>query len=347
MSTSKTPYKILTVILFMAVILSACTPAATPLPSTNTPAAIQAAPTSTAVALPTAVPPTEVPTAVPATEVPTAVPPTATTIPATSTAVTRQENELLLSTTTSTRDTGLLDVLLPMFEKQCGCTVKMIAVGSGAALKMGQDGNADVLLVHAPSSEKTYMDKGFGKERLLVMHNDFVILGPASDPAKIKDMKSPAEALKKIVEAKAIFVSRGDNSGTNQAELAIWKKAGITPAKDDAWYLQTGGAMGDTLNVANQKQAYTLSDRGTYLAYKANLQMDILVQGDISLLNIYHVITVNPDKWPKVNYNLAKQFADFMVNANTQKIISTFGVDKYGQPLFYPDAGKNDSDVGK
>jgi tungstate transport system substrate-binding protein len=271
----------------------------------------------------------------------------ATAVKPTSTPVTRTENELILSTTTSTRDTGLLDVLLPMFEKQCGCTVKMIAVGSGAALQMGMDGNADVLLVHAPAAEKTYMDKGFGQERLLVMHNDFVILGPASDPAKIKDIKSPAEAFKKIVEAKATFVSRGDNSGTNQAELAIWKLAGITPAKTDDWYLQTGGAMGDTLNVANQKQAYTISDRGTYLAYKANLQLDILVQGDPSLLNIYHVITVNPEKWPKVNFKLAKEFADFMVSADTQKVITTFGVDKYGQPLFFPDAGKKDEDVGK
>ena len=170
---------------------------------------------------------------------------------------------------------------------------------------------------------------------------------PASDPAKIKGIKSPAEAFKKIADAKATFVSRGDNSGTNQAELAIWKTAGITPTKDDVWYLQTGGAMGDTLNVANQKQAYTISDRGTYLAYKANLQLDILVQGDISLLNIYHVITVNPEKWPKVNIKLAKAFADFMVNKDTQKVIAAFGIDKYGQPLFYPDAGKKDADVGK
>jgi len=305
MPANKKFLKVLSIFLFAALILPACTPAST------------------------------------------ATPPAATAVSATSTAVVRTENELILSTTTSTRDTGLLDVLLPLFEKQCGCTVKMIAVGSGAALKMGQDGNADVLLVHAPASEKTYMEKGYGKERLLVMHNDFVILGPSSDPAKIKDIKSPAEAFKKIAEAKATFVSRGDNSGTNQAELAIWKTAGITPTKDDAWYLQTGGAMGESLNIANQKQGYTLSDRGTYLAYKANLQLDILVQGDISLLNIYHVITVNPEKWPKVNYKLAKEFADFMVNADTQKLIAAFGIDKYGQPLFYADAGKKDSDVGK
>ncbi len=342
MPTNKLFFKIITVIIFMTMVLSACAPAATATPAaaTSAPATAPAAPTHT-VAVP-AVPPTEAPTVVPATATVAA-----TAVKPTSTPVTRTENELILSTTTSTRDTGLLDVLLPIFEKQCGCTVKMIAVGSGAALQMGMDGNADVLLVHAPAAEKTYMDKGFGQERLLVMHNDFVILGPPSDPAKIKDIKSPAEAFKKIVEAKATFVSRGDNSGTNQAELAIWKLAGITPAKTDDWYLQTGGAMGDTLNVANQKQAYTISDRGTYLAYKANLQLDILVQGDPSLLNIYHVITVNPEKWPKVNFKLAKEFADFMVSADTQKVITTFGVDKYGQPLFFPDAGKKDEDVGK
>jgi len=342
-------FKVLTLVVFITMVLSACTPAATPtpLPATDTPVVVQAPPTSTS-APATA---TAAATAVPPTQAPTAVPPTATLagtqVKPTSTAVTRTESELILSTTTSTRDTGLLDVLIPMFEKQCSCTVKMVAVGSGAALQMGQDGNADVLLVHAPASEKTFMDKGFGQERLLVMHNDFVILGPTADPAKIKGIKSPAEAFKKIADAKATFVSRGDNSGTNQAELAIWKIAGITPTKDDAWYLQTGGAMGDTLNVANQKQAYTISDRGTYLAYKANLQLDILVQGDPSLLNIYHVITVNPAKWPKVNIKLANAFADFMVNKDTQKVIAAFGIDKYGQPLFYPDAGKKDADVGK
>jgi len=353
MSDNKMFFKVLTVIIFASMIMTACAPVATPPAATATQAPVQAAATDTSVPA-TA---TTAPSAVPATEAPTATaaPATATTAPTaaatvvkpTSTAVTRTSNELILSTTTSTRDTGLLDVLLPMFEKQCGCTVKMIAVGSGAALQMGQDGNADVLLVHAPASEKTYMANGFGQERLLVMHNDFVILGPTSDPAQIKGITSPADAFKKIADAKATFVSRGDNSGTNQAELAIWKLAGVTPTKDDAWYLQTGGAMGDTLNVANQKQAYTISDRGTYLAYKANLQLDILVQGDPSLLNIYHVITVNPEKWPKVNIKLANEFADFMVNKDTQKVISTFGVAKYGQPLFFPDAGKNDADVGK
>ncbi len=312
MPTNKLFFKIITVIIFMTMVLSACAPAATATPAaaTSAPATVPPAPTNTV-----AVPATEAPTAVPPTEAPTAVPATATVaataVKPTSTAVTRTENELILSTTTSTRDTGLLDVLLPIFEKQCGCTVKMIAVGSGAALQMGQDGNADVLLVHAPKSELTYMDKGFGQERLLVMHNDFVILGPASDPAKIKDIKSPAEAFKKIADAKADFRIARRQFGHQPGRTGHLETGRHYPHQDDAWYLQTGGAMGDTLNVANQKAAYTISDRGTYLAYKANLQLDILVQGDPSLLNIYHVITVNPDKWPKVNIKLAKEFAEF------------------------------------
>ncbi len=246
--------------------------------------------------------------------------------------------ELILATTTSTRDTGLLDVLLPMFQQQTGYNVKMVAVGSGQALQMGQDGNADVLLVHSPAAEITYMNGGFGKERLLVMHNDFVIVGPSSDPAQIKGTATAVEAFQKIAAAKAVFVSRNDKSGTNSMELSLWKSASITPQGD--WYLQTGQGMADTLRVASEKEGYTLTDRGTYLAQKSTLQLDILVEGDKALLNIYHVITVNPDKWPKVNYTGAKAFADWLVSADIQKFISTFGVDKYGQPLFYPDAGK-------
>ncbi len=265
----------------------------------------------------------------------------------TATAVERTNpKEVILATTTSTRDSGLLDVLLPVFEKNSGYTVKMVAVGSGAALKIGQEGNADVLLVHSPAAEKIYMDGGFGKERLLVMHNDFIIVGPADDPAKIKDIKNPADAFKAIAAAKATFVSRGDASGTNAAELVIWKTVGLSPSKDDAWYLSTGQGMGDTLHITSEKGGYTLSDRATYLAQKDTLQLAILVEGDPSLLNVYHVITVNPDKWPLVNYAGAKAFADFMVSADTQKLIGQFGVDKFNQQLFVPDAGKTDADVG-
>jgi tungstate transport system substrate-binding protein len=210
---------------------------------------------------------------------------------------------------------------------------------------MGEEGNADVLLVHSPISELDLMDKGFGKDRLLVMHNDYVIVGPKDDPAGINGMKVAVDAFKKIAEAKSIFVSRGDDSGTNKMELSLWKSASITPEGD--WYLQSGQAMGETLRIASEKIGYTLTDRGTYLALRDPLQLDVLVEGDPALLNIYHVITVNPDKWPKVNYTGAKVFADFLVSPDTQKLIGEFGVDKFGQPLFIPDAGKAEDEVGK
>jgi len=253
--------------------------------------------------------------------------------------------ELILATTTSTRDSGLLDVLLPVFQEKSGYQVKMVAVGSGQALKMGEEGNADVLLVHAPAAEKELMEKGFGKERLLVMHNDFIFVGPKEDPAGVKGLKAPVDVLKKIAESKAVFVSRGDDSGTHKMELNLWKATGITPEGD--WYLQSGQGMGETLRIASEKAGYTLTDRATYLAQKDTLQLEILVEGDASLLNIYHVITVNPEKWPKVNVDGAKAFADFLVAADTQKMISEFGVEKYGQPLFFADAGKAEDAVGK
>jgi tungstate transport system substrate-binding protein len=250
-----------------------------------------------------------------------------------------QENNLILATTTSTQDTGLLDVLVPAFEKQSGFMVKTIAVGSGQAMTMGQKGEADVLLVHSPDAEVKFMAEGFGTSRRLVMHNDFVIAGPAADPAKIKGMKNSAEAFKAIGAGGGTFISRGDNSGTHAKEKGLWKAAGVT-AEGQAWYQQTGLGMGQTLNVASEKGFYTLADRGTYLAMKKTLSLDILVEGDKSLLNVYHVIEVNPAKWPKVNVAGAKAFADFMVSAETQKTIETFGVEKFGSPLFFPDAGK-------
>jgi tungstate transport system substrate-binding protein len=250
--------------------------------------------------------------------------------------------ELILATTTSTQDSGLLDVLVPEFEKQSGYTVQTVAVGTGQALKMGEEGNADVLLVHAPASEKTFMEGGFGAERALVMHNDFIVVGPAGDPAGIKGGTSALKALKTIAAAGAPFVSRGDDSGTHKAELALWKKAEITP--EGEWYIETGQGMGATLKVAGEKTAYTLTDRATYLANPEGLE--ILVEGDAVLLNVYHVITVNPEKWPKVNVEGAKAFTQFMNDPDTQKLIGEFGVDKYGQPLFFPDADKTDADLG-
>ena len=257
-----------------------------------------------------------------------------------------KQKNIILATTTSTQDTGLLDVLIPIFEKHTGYFVKTIAVGSGQAMAMGQKGEADVLLVHSPDAEKTFIAEGLGVNRRLVMHNDFVIVGPSADQAKIKNTKSVAEALKLIASAEALFISRGDNSGTNAQEKKLWKAAAINP-EGQKWYQQTGLGMGQTLNVTAEKKGYTLTDRGTYLAMKKNLNMDILVEGDAALLNIYHVMEVNIAKWPKVNAAGAKAFADFMLSKKTQGIIKSFGVDKYGSPLFFPDAGKKVEELGK
>lgn len=251
---------------------------------------------------------------------------------------------LILATTTSTQDSGLLDLLVPVFEEQTGYTVQTIAVGTGEALKMGEEGNADVLLVHAPTSEVTFMDGGHGKDRFLVMHNDFIIVGPASDPAVIKDL-GPKEAFAAIYNTGAPFVSRGDDSGTHKKELDFWKKAELAPA-GQAWYIETGQGMGASLTVASEKEAYILTDRATYLANQGNLQLDVLLEGNKALLNVYHVITVNPDKSSKVNYEGALAFAKFMTDPATQELIGQFGVEEFGQPLFYPDADKTDSDLG-
>ena len=257
-----------------------------------------------------------------------------------------KQKNIILATTTSTQDTGLLDVLIPIFEKETGYFVKTIAVGSGQAMAMGQKGEADVLLVHSPDAEKKFIADGFGVNRMLVMHNDFIIVGPGDDPAKIKGVKSSAEALKLVAKAEGLFLSRGDNSGTHAKEKTLWKKADINPV-GQKWYQETGLGMGQTLNVAAEKKGYTLADRGTYLSLKKNLGLDVLVEGDSALLNIYHVIEVNSAKWPKVNVFGAKEFAAFMVSKKTQNIIKTFGMDKFGSPLFFPDAGKKVEDLGK
>jgi tungstate transport system substrate-binding protein len=252
--------------------------------------------------------------------------------------------DLLLVSTTSTQDSGLLDVLLPAFTAKTGYTVQLVAVGSGQALKIGEQGNADVILLHSPTAEKEFIADGFGIDRRLVMHNDFVIVGPDSDPAGIRDV-TPIDALKKIFASGAIFVSRGDNSGTHVKELALWKDAGLNPAGKD-WYLETGQGQGATLSIASEKGGYALTDRGTFLAYKSNVNLQILVQGDPFLLNVYHVITVNPERFPRTNLEGAKAFTDFITSADGQKIIADFGMDKYGQPLFFPDADKTDEELG-
>lgn len=249
------------------------------------------------------------------------------------------QKNLILATTTSTQDSGLLDVLIPVFEKKTGYFVKTIAVGSGQAMAMGQKGEADVMLVHSPAAEEKFVAEGYGVNRRIVMHNDFIVVGPPADPAGIKGEKTTPEAFKKIAVTGALYLSRGDNSGTHAKEKGIWKAAGINP-EGRKFFQQTGQGMGQTLNVAAEKKGYTLADRGTYLSMKKNLGMEILKEGDPILLNVYHVIEVNPAKWPKVNASGAKAFSGFMVSAETQGIIKTFGVEKYGGALFFPDAVK-------
>jgi tungstate transport system substrate-binding protein len=282
-----------------------------------------------------------------ATAVPTtsAAPQTVAASPSPSVAVPPANPNLILATTTSTQDSGLLDILLPLFTKNTGYQVKTIAVGSGAAMTMGERGEADVLLVHAPSSEVKFMAAGHGVSRKLVMHNDFIIIGPSADPAKIKGTPSAIEALKKIGASGSIFMSRGDNSGTDQLEKKLWTSTGIVP-KGQSWYQETGQGMGATLTVASEKTAYTISDRATFLARQSTLSLSILVEGDPALLNIYHVITVNPNKNSQINAQGAIAFSNFMVAADTQKLISEFGKEKYGQSLFFPDAGKTEADLG-
>jgi len=239
---------------------------------------------------------------------------------------------MILATTTSTQDSGLLDDLVPRFEKDTGCSVKTVAVGSGEALELGERGDADVLLVHSPAAEEEYMQGGHGTSRKAVMHNDFVVVGPADDPAKINGMHSAAEAFTRIAKAEAPFASRADESGTHAKELSIWEAAGIKPT--GSWYIETGQGMGETLTIASQKQAYTLSDRGTYLATK-NLDLELLVEGGKDLLNPYHVIVV---KGEDVNRECAQRFSDWITSPDVQREIGRFGVKQYGEPLFVADA---------
>lgn len=268
-----------------------------------------------------------------------------------SSATTTHENsEVILSTTTSTQDSGLLDILIPMFERQTGYKVKVIAVGTGQALAMGENGDADVMLVHAPDSEMEVVNKGAAMNRQLVMHNDFIIVGPEDDPAGIKGLGAD-EAFKKIADKKSIFISRGDDSGTNKKELDIWKSVGIKP--EGEWYQEVGQGMGATLDITSEKQGYTLTDRATYLAKKDILSLVILSEGSPELLNIYHAMQVNPDyitkkspdKAKMINTEGAKAFVEFMTNPDTQKVIGDFGKDKYGEPLFFPDAGKDEKSL--
>jgi tungstate transport system substrate-binding protein len=242
------------------------------------------------------------------------------------------DSQMILATTTSTQDSGLLDELVPRFEDEAGCSVKTVAVGSGEALELGAKGNADALLVHSPDAEQEYMERGHGVSREAVMHNDFIVVGPAEDPARIKGAGSAAEAFTHIGKAEAPFASRADESGTNTKELSIWEAAGTDPK--GSWYIETGQGMGETLTIAGQKRAYTLSDRGTFLATDS-IDLDLLVEGGKDLLNPYHVIVVKADG---VNRECAQEFSDWIISPEIQREIGRFGVAEYGEPLFVADA---------
>lgn len=256
-----------------------------------------------------------------------------------------QSREILLATTTSTRDAGLLDSLLPVFERETGYQVKVIAVGSGQALALGRRGDADVVLSHAPEAERVLADSGYLLRRRLVMHNDFLIVGPASDPAGLRGLTDAVAAMRRVAAATALFVSRGDRSGTNLLELKLWKLAGIEPpasGEDGGWYLDAGQGMAATLQMADEKRAYTITDRATYLAWRDRVQLVPLAEGDPVLYNVYHVMEVNPRNAPRVDAQGARALADWFVAPATQRLIAAFGTSRFGQSLFVPDAGKRD-----
>jgi tungstate transport system substrate-binding protein len=312
---------ILFAMLCLVVIVIACAPAPTPVPPTAAPK------------------PTDVPAAKPTTA-PT-VAPTPTSIRAALS--TSSGCHLILSTTTSTADSGLLSFILPDFEKKFNCKVDVVAVGTGQAIAIGQRGDADVLLVHDPLAEAKFVADKDTRERFDVMYNDYVIVGPKNDPAKIGGMKLAKDAFKAILDTKSTFASRGDKSGTNAKELSIWAMLNVTPTKELAWYNALGQGMGDTLLFTNEKGAYTLTDRATWLAQQSKLTgLVILVGGgsikenaDKDLFNPYGVMAVNPDKHPGVKFDLATNFVKWITSVDEQKVINTFGVDKYGQQLFY------------
>lgn len=254
------------------------------------------------------------------------------------TAVQPETKEIILSTTTSTQDSGLLDYLLPMFESDTGYIVKTIAVGTGQAIKMGEDGEADVLLVHSKASEEEFVKAGHGLQRFDVMYNDFILIGPKEDKVQAASEGQILKALQYINDNQVKFVSRGDESGTHKAELKLWKELNIEPAGD--WYVSAGKGMGAVIQMADEMQGYTISDRATYLSMKDKVGLGITVEGDKKLFNQYGVIAVNPEKNEKINKEGAQAFVDWILSEKVQKLIGEFGVDKYGQALFTPNAAK-------
>ena len=253
-------------------------------------------------------------------------------------------DEVILAVGTTVHDSGLLDVLVPAFEQESGYKVRAIPVGTGQALEMGRRGDADVLLVHAPDAEEQFVAEGYGVNRQLVMYNDFIVVGPRNDPAGVREASDPLEALQAIADAEATFVSRGDDSGTHKLELSLWEELGSDPT-GESWYEESGVGMGQTLQIADQSNAYTISDRGTYLSQQENLDLALLYEGDGRLLNVYHVIQVNPARFADLNAEGAKAFVAFLVSDEAQALIGDFGVDEFGRPLFVPDAGKSEEEL--
>ncbi len=253
-----------------------------------------------------------------------------------------QSRDVILATTTSTRDAGLLDLLQPIFERQSGYHLKVVAVGSGQALELGRRGDADVVLAHAPEAERVLADSGYFVKRRLVMHNDFLIVGPPGDPAGLRGLTDAVAALRRLSERAQPFVSRGDQSGTHKLEQKLWRMAGIQASGAGSWYIEAGHGMGETLQMAHEKRAYTITDRATYLAWRDRVQLVPMVQGDTLLYNVYHVLELNPRNAPRINVAGGKAFADFMVAPATQAVIGDFGKTRFGQSLFIPDAGKPD-----
>jgi len=245
-------------------------------------------------------------------------------------------NDVVLATTTSTRDSGLLDSLLPAFESTSGYKVKVVAVGTGQAIAMARRGDAQIVLVHAPEIERAEVDSGNFVRRRLVMHNDFLFVGPANDPARLRGLHDPVAALRQIVEARAPFVSRGDRSGTHIFELKLWRLSGSQPPAPGSWYVEAGQGMAGTLQMADEKHAYTITDRGTFLAWQSKLELVPLVEGDTLLYNVYHVMEV-----PNAAAG-ARALADFFVSPDAQRFIGSFGTIRFGRPLFVPDAGETD-----
>jgi tungstate transport system substrate-binding protein len=253
-----------------------------------------------------------------------------------------QSDHVILATTTSTRDAGLLDSLVPPFERRTRYHIKVIAVGSGQALAMGRRGDADVVLSHAPEAERALVDSGYFVRRRLVMHNEFLVVGPARDPAGLRGLSDATAAFRRLAAQHGVFVSRGDQSGTHQRELALWRRAGLERPPHGGWYVESGQGMGATLQLADEKRAYTLTDRATYLAWREKLQLVPMVEGDSLLYNVYHVLELNPNNAARINVAGGKAFADFIVSPETQALIGLFGKARFGQSVFVPDAGKED-----